>query len=172
MHKKKAMTSEKASFVKRQGHRDAKEFARLIGLEDDYSNDPNAKKDVIDKTGDSYSVKSGAIKWQMFLYGKSRFENDYSFRAMNGMAKLFLQCIQCFPESFQQYKNNKKLYKECLERPMIELCSRLRDRSILSAFIDKSMFNSGEVNYLAIERSRKILCFLVKRCGRIPYKQH
>jgi hypothetical protein len=44
MPKKKAMTSEKASFVKLRGHRDAKEFARLIGLKGDYLNDPKAKK--------------------------------------------------------------------------------------------------------------------------------
>ncbi len=38
--KKRAMTSQKASYVKKQGHQDAKEFAVLIGLSNDYQNDP------------------------------------------------------------------------------------------------------------------------------------
>jgi hypothetical protein len=32
MPKKKAMTSEKASFVKRKGHADAREFAEVLGI--------------------------------------------------------------------------------------------------------------------------------------------
>ena len=66
MSKKRAMTSERASFVKLQGHRDAREFARLIGLKDDYRNDTTAKKDVIDKSGDTYSVKSSKRSGRFF----------------------------------------------------------------------------------------------------------
>lgn len=155
MPKKRAMTSERASFVKRQGHRDAKEFAQLLGLEDDYLNDPKAKKDVIDKSGDSYSVKSGEKKWQIFLYGKTRFEEDYTFQAMNGMARFFLQCIESLPKTFAEYQQNKALYKERLQEPMIQLCRKLQDKNMLSALIDKAMFNSGEVNYLAIKHEGK-----------------
>ncbi|MBI4721767.1 MAG: hypothetical protein HY769_01995 [Candidatus Stahlbacteria bacterium] len=155
MIKKRAMTSEKASFVKTQGHLNSKEFAKLIGLGDDYLNDPRAKKDVIDKSGDSYSVKSGEKKWQIFLYGKTRFEEDYSFKAMNGIGQLLLDCIECFPVSRSRYLENKQLYKNKLQQPMIELCNKLRNKNILSAFIDKAMFNSGEVNYLAIKHEDK-----------------
>jgi len=159
MHKKKAMTSEKASFVKLQGHRDAKYFAKLIGLENDYLNDPKAKKDVIDRSGDSYSVKSGEKKWQIFLYGKTRFEQDYSFKAMDGIGRLFLECIECFPESFNEYQISKKLFKEKLQTPMIELCVKLKNKNILSSFFDKAIFNSGEVNYLAIKDKGKYHVF-------------
>ncbi len=159
MTKKKAMTSEKASFVKKQGHLDSKEFAKLIGLGDDYLNDPKAKKDVIDKSGDSYSVKSGEKKWQIFLYGKKRFEEDYSFRAMNGIGQLMLKCVECFPKSRSQYLKNKKLYKNKLQQPMIELCNKLKNKNIVSSFIDKAMFNSGEVNYLAVKYEGKFHVF-------------
>ena len=159
MNKKRAMTSEKASFVKRRGHLVSKEFANLIGLKDDYLNDPKAKKDVIDKSGDSYSVKSGEKKWQIFLYGKTRFEEDYSFRAMNGIGQLLLECIKCFPDSRSNYLKNKRLYKNKLQRPMIELCNKLRNKNILSAFIDKAMFNSGEVNYLVIKHEDKFYVY-------------
>jgi len=162
MNKKRAMSSQKARIVKIQGHLDAKIFANLIGLKNDYLNDPKAKKDVIDKSGDSYSVKSGEKKWQIFLYGKTRFEEDFSFKAMNSIGQLFLDCINCFPESFYEYKRNKQFYKNKLQIPMIKLCNKLQDKNILKAFIDKSMFNSGEVNYLTIKHENKYHVFSSK----------
>ena len=93
MVKKKAMTSEKASYVKRKGHEDAREFAELLGIGKEYKSEPQAKKDVIDLEGHSYSVKSGEKKWQIFLYSKTRFETDYTFRGMNGIGDLLLKCI-------------------------------------------------------------------------------
>lgn len=159
MHKKKAMSSQKASYVKRQGRLDAKEFAKSIGLDDDYLNDPKAKKDVIDKSGDSYSVKSGEKKWQIFLYGKKRFGEDYSFMAMNGIGQLLLKCIECFPGSFSKYSENKQLRKLKLQHPMVELRNKLKNKKRLAAFIDKAMFNSGEVNYLSIKHDDKFHIF-------------
>jgi hypothetical protein len=49
MSKKKAMTSEKASYVKRKGHEDAREFAIALGIGKEFRSDPIAKKDVIDE---------------------------------------------------------------------------------------------------------------------------
>jgi len=66
MAKKKAMSSEKASYVKRKGHADAREFAICLGIGKEYRSEPQAKKDVIDSEGRSYSVKSGEKKWQIF----------------------------------------------------------------------------------------------------------
>lgn len=151
MTKKKAMTSEKASYVKRKGHADAREFAECLGLGKEYTSEPQAKKDVIDSEGHSYSVKSGEKKWQIFLYGKTRFEKDYTFIGMNGLSKLFLQCIESFPELRNDYLRNRELYKKNLQRPMRELCQRLKEKRLLAAFIDKSMFNSGEVDFLVIK---------------------
>jgi hypothetical protein len=151
MRKRKAMTSEKASYVKRKGHADAQEFARALGIGKEYKSEPQAKKDVIDLEGHSYSVKGGEKKWQIFLYGKTRFERDYSFRGMNGLGDLFLRCINSFPENRNQYLRNKDKYKIQLQKPMRELCKRLKEKRLLAAFIDKSMFNSGEVDFLVIK---------------------
>lgn len=151
MAKKKAMTSEKASYVKRKGHADAREFAELLGIGKEYKSEPQAKKDVIDLEGRSYSVKSGEKKWQIFLYGKTRFEQDYTFRGMNGLGNLFLQCIKSFPESRSEYLENKEVYKKKLQLPMRKLCQKLNKKRLLAAFIDKSMFNSGEVDFLVIK---------------------
>lgn len=103
MGKKRAMSSEKASYVKRQGHADARKFAELLGIGKEYKSDLKAKKDVIDWEGNSYSVKSGEKKWQIFLYGKTRFGEDYTFKGMNGLGELFMRCIDSFPESREKY---------------------------------------------------------------------
>ncbi len=150
MVKKRAMTSAKASYVKRKGHADAREFAKCLGIGKEYKSDLQAKKDITDSEGHSYSVKSGEKKWQIFLYGKSRFEKDYTFKGMNGLGDLLLECIESFPESRDDYLKDKKTYKERLQTPMRKLCEKLEQKRLLAAFIDKSMFNSGEVDFLFI----------------------
>lgn len=157
--KKKAMTPEKASYVKRKGHADAREFAKVLGIGKEYKSEPQAKKDVIDMEGHSYSVKSGEKKWQIFLYGKTRFEKDYTFRSMDGLGELFLQCIEAFPESRLDYLKNKTKYKKKLQIPMRKLCQKLKEKKLLAAFIDKSMFNSGEVDFLVIREGENYHIF-------------
>lgn len=159
MAKKKAMTSEKASYVKRKGHKDAYEFAKCLGIGKEFRSDPRAKKDVIDSEGYSYSVKSGEKKWQIFLYGRKRFESDYTFRGMNGLGELFLQCIDSFPESRNDYLKNKVKYKTKLQKPMERLCQRLKEKRLLASFINASIFNSGEVDFLVIKEGRNFHIF-------------
>jgi len=167
MGKKKAMTSQKASYVKRKGHADAREFAELLGIGKEYRSEPQAKKDVIDSEGHSYSVKSGEKKWQIFLYGKTRFEKDYTFKGMNGLGDLFLRCINSFPVKREEYLRNKEKYKRELQNPMRELCEKLREKRVLAAFIDKSMFNSGEVDFLVIKEEGIFYIFWSKEVVKI-----
>jgi len=159
MGKKKAMSSEKASYVKRKGHEDAREFAESLGIGKEYKSEPQAKKDVIDSEGNSYSVKSGEKKWQIFLYGKKRFEEDYVFGGIDNLGDLFLKCINAFPENRNEYLRNKDKYKRELQPHMRELCQKLKNKKILKAFIDKAMFNSGEVNFLVIKEQGKFYVF-------------
>jgi hypothetical protein len=159
MPKKKAMTSEKASFVKKRGHADAREFAEVLGIGKEFKSDPTAKKDVIDSEGYSYSVKSGEKKWQIFLYGKTRFESNFTFKSMDGLGEIFLQCIGSFPELRSDYLKDKRKYKEKLQEPMRKLCEKLKDKRLLAGFIDKSMFNSGEVNFLVVKDKEKFHVF-------------
>ena len=160
MNKKRAMSSQKASEVKLKGHEDAREFAKLLGIGKEYKTDPQAKKDVIDSEGNSFSVKSGEKKWQIFLYGEKRFREDFTFQSMDGLSEIFLKCINSFPESRDEYLRNKKLYKEKLKNPMRELCEKLKEKRILKGFIDKSIFNSGEVDYLVIKSDNNFHIFL------------
>jgi len=144
------MSSAEASRVKKAGHSAEKEFAELIGGKV-YSSHTGMKKDVLDKNNDFHSVKSGNKKWQIFLYGKKRFEDDDIFQVLNGFAELFLGCIYSFPESREEYLNDKRYFKEKLTKYMIALKEKLEVKIKLKAFLSMSLFNGGEVNYLTIK---------------------
>jgi hypothetical protein len=153
--KTRASSSEEARRYRQAGHDDAKAFAKVIGMKDDYQNDIQAKKDVIDPSGDAHSVKSGKKKWQIFLYGADRFIKDDGFTVMNGMGDLLVACINAFPKSFEVYLSNKEKYKKNLQPNMVAICNKLQDKRRLKAFFGKSMFNGTEVNYLTIKHDSK-----------------
>lgn len=156
---RRAMQSDAARRVLTRGHQDALEFARVIGLDRDYQNDRRAKKDVIDPSGDAHSVKSGERRWQVFLYGRNRFLYDDGFQALNGIGGLLVHCIDCFPDSFEEYRNNQAAAKNRLKTPMSELKDRFQRKAVLRAFISKSFFNGGEVDYLTILHEGKYHVF-------------
>lgn len=150
MSKTRASTSDQARKYRQEGHDNATIFALLIGLDTEYQNDKKAKKDVIDPSGDAHSVKSGATKWQIFLYRRSRFVEDDGFQALNGVGTLLIYCIDAFPPSYEEYKKNPAIYKERLKTPMRELKDRFQRKALLRAFLSKSIFNAGEVDYLTV----------------------
>lgn len=158
--KKRGLSSAGARWVRQSGHNDALEFAIAIGLPRDYSNDPKAKKDVIDPSGDAHSVKSGLKKWQVFLYGLGRFESDDAFRVMNGIGDLLIQCIKSFPATFAEYEADKSAAKERLREHMRALFVKLSEKPRLRAFFNKSLFNGGEVNYLTVKHDGEFHVFL------------
>jgi len=162
LRKRRALSTEGARLVRQRGYDDALEFAKAIGLDKDYKNDWSAKKDVIDLSGDAHSVKGGIKKWQVFLYSLSRFNSDEAFLVMNGIGELCAKCIKSFPDRFEDYQKDKKLYKEKLREPMVELAEKLKNKNRLRAFINKSLFNGGEVNYLTVKHNEKFHVFLNK----------
>ncbi len=165
--KSRASSSDEARRYRQQGHDDALRFALAIGLSEDYKNDAKAKKDVIDLSGDSHSVKGGEKKWQIFLYGLNRFESDSSFRVMDGMGQLLIDCIKSFPETYEEYQAEKPAAKERLGVPMRALAEKLQDKHRLQAFIGKSIFNGGEVNYLTILHEGVFHVFWGKEVERV-----
>ena len=170
--KKRAMSSEQARAVREKGHLKAKEFARLIGMKEDYQNDIKAKKDVIDKNGDAYSVKSDKY-WQIFLYSINRIKNDPTFQAMNGIGQLIIDCLDIFPVVREEYLKNKNIYKRKLEQPMVKLKERLLENYRLETFLSKAIFNSGEVQYLTIYPSNdnRFYVFFYKEVLKILKKK-
>ncbi|MCY4089145.1 MAG: hypothetical protein OXF49_03425 [Candidatus Saccharibacteria bacterium] len=145
-------TSDQARQYRQRGHDAALEFAKCLDLDEDYKNDRKAKKDVVDPSGDAHSVKSGEKKWQIFLYGRNRFERDDGFQALNGVGSLLIHCIDAFPPKYKDYEDNKDAAKERLRTPMRELKDRFQRKALLRAFLMKSIFNGGEVDYLTIKR--------------------
>lgn len=162
--RKRAMTSEQARNVRAQGHADAKGFAQLIGVEEDYQNGAIDKKDVVDQNGDTHSLKSGDKRWQIFLYSERRFKEDMIYKVMggvgDGIGNLMLSCLNCFPATFEEYKSDKEKYKRALKTKMISLCGKLQENDVFAAFLLKSVFNCGEVNYLTIKNDEKYHVFL------------
>ena len=159
-HRSRGSSSEQARNIRQRGHDNALAFALAIGMAEDYRNDPAAKKDVIDPSGDAHSLKSGERRWQIFLYGRGRFEDDDGFQALNGVGELLIHCIDAFPPEMADYERNKNAYKERLRTPMRELRDRFQRKALLRAFLMKSIFNGGEVNYLTVLQDEQYHVFL------------
>ncbi len=157
--KKRGLKSDDARKIRQSGHDNATNFALLIGMKEDYKNDRKAKKDVIDPSGDAHSVKSGEKKWQIFLYSRKRFIEDDGFQALNGIGGLLIHCIDAFPPSYISYKENPIEAKERLRVPMKELKDRFQRKALLRAFLRKSIFNGGEVDYLTVYDDKKYHVF-------------
>jgi len=151
IRKTRASSSESAREYRQRGHDDALEFAHAIGMSNDYKNDINAKKDVIDPSGDGHSVKGGVKKWQVFLYGKNRFVLDDAFRVMNGIGDLLIDCINSFPPSFSEYQLNKAEAKAKLRVPMVKLAEKLQSHARLRAFLGQSLFCGTQASYLTVK---------------------
>lgn len=151
--KRRAMTTEVARRVKLAGHEAEREFADFIGGQ---IYPGVRKKDVIDPQGNIHSVKSGEKKWQIFLYGKKRFEESVGFLG----AGLFLACINSFPAMRKIYLENKKKYKLRLQPRMRALKNFLRgaNRSFLHSnkliFLQEAIFHSSEVDYFTVKEDR------------------
>ncbi len=93
---RRASSSDQARAYRQTGHDNALRFAMALGLGRDYRNDLQAKKDVIDPSGDAHSVKSGEKKWQILLYGLGRFWDDATCGAMNGIGDALTACQELF----------------------------------------------------------------------------
>lgn len=148
MIKRRAMTPDKASEVKLAGHRDEAEFAGAIGGRL-FAGDRRAKPDVAD--GDYYySVKSGAKKWQIFLYSQKRLQEDAGFGVINGIGELLAECLNAFPPAFDAYRADKARYKNQLRAPMRAVKEKLSQPKLLKGFFAKALFND-KVDFLAVK---------------------
>ena len=144
----KGMTSEQASLKKVAGHINEEDFATLIRGSVNQV-DQQSKQDVHDKFGKRYSVKSGK-KWQIFMYAKSRLEDNTTLRGISNLSALLINCINTLPETRDMREENPARYKELLMGPMQALAKSLLEKDTLKAFFSKSIFEAGGVDYLAI----------------------
>lgn len=133
------MSSEKASKVKRRGHKREQDLCELIGGEL-YQGAPTDKADIVDQYGNTHSVKSGTW-WQIFLYGRERFLTNTNFQDVGEIAKLMAECIDVFPENRTDYLADKHTYKLALQEPMRRLKSEFNNLDTKERFFSKSIFN-------------------------------
>lgn len=146
--RRRAMTSVRARNVRASGHQAEDEFAELIGGKV-YSKRSGRKKDVVDKYGDLYSVKSGEKKWQIFLYGLTRFKKELHFQG----AEFFIKCIESFPSLRSEYLSNKIRFKIILQLAMQNLRMFLAKGNNKRIFLDTAFLNNGEVDYLTVKHN-------------------
>ena len=144
------MSTAVASRKKTTGHKNERSFAALIG--GDVERLPHTgKTDVRDKHGSTYSVKGGTW-WQIFLYRRSRFETNTFFTGdtIGRVPELMVACIDAFPEGYGVYRADRERYKLRLQAPMRRLRDELVKPRLLRAFLEKALFNGGEVDYFVI----------------------
>lgn len=144
----KGMESAEASAKKIGGHLNEFDYAELIGGEVNKGSQ-TSKKDVVDVKHGTHSVKSGK-KWQIFLYGRSRFESDTVLKGIGDVSSLLINCIESLPPTREEREANPEESKLRLQAPMRALASELEKPKILAAFLHKAAFEGGEVNYWAI----------------------
>ena len=144
----KGMESDEASAKKVSGHLNEFDYAELIGGEVNKGSQ-TSKKDVVDSKHGTHSVKSGK-KWQIFLYGKSRFERDTVLKGIGNVSSLMIDCIESLPPTREEREANREESKLKLQAPMRALASELEKPNILAAFLHKAAFEGGEVDYWSI----------------------
>lgn len=149
--KKHGMTSEKASRVKNRGHKKEHLFASLIGGK--VIKGVN-KIDVYDKYNNGYTIKGGSEvkgksgtegRWQLFLFGRNKFEKDTDFPARD----IFIKILDSFPKTRIEYDIKPEFYKERVKSPMTKLKDYLSNKKNVRLFFDKAIFNF-KLNFLVI----------------------
>lgn len=149
--KSHGMSSEKARRVKIRGHNKEYLFADLIGGE---AIKGTNKIDVYGKDGKGYTVKGGSEvkgkagregRWQLFMFGRKRFEEEINFPAR----EIFIEILDSFPKSKEEYDKNKNLYKERVKIPMTKLKNNFSNKSEMHNFFSKAIFNF-KLDYLVI----------------------
>lgn len=147
MPKKRAMSSEQASQVKRAGHQNENDFAALIGGRIHLGSHTD-KKDVIDAQDRSHSVKAGTW-WQVFLYSRGKLQANTMFQGLK-LADIMLACLDCYPENREDYLADKIAAKRKLQEHMRNLLDELSKPRTFPAFLEKALFGGGNAEYLSI----------------------
>lgn len=146
--RRRAMTSEHASRVKRSGHKNEYDFATLIGGSVNLGSHTN-KKDVIDAQHRSHSVKAGTW-WQIFLYSRERLKTNTIFQGIGQVANIMIDCIDAYPANREDYIADPILAKQRLQPQMRKLLAELQKPVIFRAFLDKALFDGGNAEYLSM----------------------
>jgi hypothetical protein len=142
-HKKKAMSSEKASVVKKAGHTNETEFASLIGGQ---VIPGQGKADVV-KNGINFSLKKICKRIQVALYSR----NSKHWAESSPSAMMCKDILGIYPASFDDYKSNKDHFKSILREKMVAFKDHLSDPANLKEYLGLVFTNSGEVQNIVMK---------------------
>jgi len=142
-HKKKAMSSEKASFVKKEGHSNEDDFAVLIGGEKIKG---TQKGDVL-KNGHKLSLKKICNRIQFALYG---IDSEHWVETSPSAIKC-KNILSIYPESFAEYQGNKTHYKTLLREKMVDFKNFLSIKDNLKEYLSLVITKSGDVEYIVMK---------------------
>ena len=148
MPRRRAMTSAHASEVKVSGHWNEDDFASLIGGEINQGSHLD-KKDVIDCQHRFHSVKAGTW-WQIFLYGRERLATNTILQGIGEVADIMVACLDAYPATYEDYLLDKTSAKLNLQPFMRQLRDELEQPRVFRAFLDKSLFDGGNADYLSV----------------------
>jgi hypothetical protein len=143
-HKKKAMSSEKASKVKTDGHTNEDDFAKLIPGSAVIKG--TGKTDVQYKSF-NFSLKKICKRIQMALYT----QNSKNWLESSPSSQACKRCLEIYPKTFEEYKANKTYYKDLLREKMIQLKDHLSVLENLREYLSLIMFKNEEVNFLVMK---------------------
>lgn len=142
--KRKAMSSAKASKVKKDGHTNEDDFTQL--LNGSVVKAGTGKTDVQYKEW-GFSLKKECKRIQFALYSK----NSKNWLESSPSAMLCKECLTIYPDDFETYNSNKNYYKQMLREKMIALKNHLTIRDNLREYLNLIMFKNGEVDFLVMK---------------------
>ena len=142
-HKKKSMSSEKASHVKKSGHKNEDDFVSIF--EGASKIKGTCKTDVRYKDY-SFSLKKVCKRIQFALYNHNSDKWDDTI-----ISKLCKACLEIYPESYIEYLQTKASCKYKLREKMIQLKEHLNKKENLKEYLEKMIFNNDEVNFLVMK---------------------
>src|SRR3989344_7388733 len=111
----RGMNHNKASTVKRAGHKTENILASLINVSSKNIITGTGKTDLINRDGKRISLKSSHDKKgrsQICLYS---YDSDYFKSTVNGSTKKMKECLAVFPETQEKYRSNKTAIKKLLQ---------------------------------------------------------
>jgi hypothetical protein len=178
INRRRAPSTQISRDKKLGGHQKENEYAEIIGGKKIGGTE---KGDVRDQNGLLHSVKSGK-KWQVFLYSYNRICSSKHLKILQPCLEAFtmnsqqyfadrVKCISYKEKHVRKHGRNltKMLSnetikmnvgmntyiqsKENLAAATIMVCDALRDKFTLRNFLDEALFNTEEVDFLAVKDS-------------------
>ena len=151
IHKKRAMTSEKASIVKKDGHINETDFAALIGGQVI----PGQGKADVSKNGFNFSLKKICKRIQVALYSR----NSKNWSESSPSALMCKDILTLYPETFDKYQENKNHFKNLLRERMVAFKDHLSQLNNLKEYLSLVFTNSGEVHFIVMRDGDKQYIF-------------